>query len=86
MSLSIVTFAQKIFTFFLNGVIGILVGFFNAIFASFGSTIMKLFSLLGVDAQSYGIFSVILLAALLGIIGSALYIILEISDTWEDLL
>ncbi len=86
MSLSIVTFAQKIFTFFLNGVIGILIGFFNAIFASFGSTVMKLFSLLGVDSESYGIFSVILLATLLGIIGAALYIILEITDTWEDLL
>ena len=86
MSLSIVTFAQNIFTFFLNGVIGILVVFFNAIFASFGNTIMQLFSLLGVDSEAYGIFSVVLLAALLGIIGAVLYIILEITDTWEDLL
>lgn len=86
MSLSIVTFAQKIFTFFLNGLIGILVGFFNAIFGAFGNTVMQLFSLLGVDSESYGIFSVILLAALLGIIGAVLYIILEITDTWEDLL
>ena len=68
-----------------SGILGILSGFFSKIFGAFGISIQSIYAGLSEDLSSYGIWSIPLLVLILGITGTAVFLILDAVRMADDI-
>lgn len=85
MALSIITFFEQIFQFFVNGLFGLLNGLTTFIFNLIGGGFQGVFSNFAASLETYGIWSIPLLVLVLGIAGLGVYGILTMSEIANEL-
>lgn len=85
MALSILTFFEQIFQFFVNGLFGLLDGSTTFIFNQIGGGFQGVFSNFASSLDTYEIWSIPLLVLVLGITGLGVYGILDMSEIANEL-
>ena len=85
MALSILTFFEQIFQFFVNGLFGLLDGSITFIFSQIGGGFQGVFSNFTASIETYGLWSLPLLILVLGITGAGVYGILSMAEIANEL-
>ena len=81
----VLTFIEQLFTFFMNGLFGLLSGFGAWLSSNFGSTIESILGTFSNDISGYGIYAIPMLVLVVAITGAGVYAILVISGGVDDL-
>lgn len=76
-TLPILNFISASLKAIFGGILGLLAGFISQIFQSFGISVTSVYAGFAADIVGYGIWSVPLMVALLGITGAGVYIVLD---------
>lgn len=80
----VLTFIEQLFTFFLNGLFGLLSGFGSWLSSNFGSTIESILGTFSNDISGYGIYAIPMMVLVVAITGAGIYAILVLSRGVDD--
>lgn len=85
MTLSILTFIGNLFSYFFQGLIGLIEGALTYVLSIFGNDIETIIGSLANRISAYGIMAVPVLVLILGMLGLGIYLILDFARFAEDL-
>lgn len=85
MTLSVLTFIGNLFSYFFQGLLGIIEGASNYVISVFGNDIESIIGSLANDISGYGVMAVPVLVLVLGLLGLGIYLILDFARFAEDL-
>lgn len=85
MALSTLSFFSVVFQYFVNGIYGLIQGFFQDIFSAIGVNIAQILMDYAYQINQYGVWALPVMALLAGLSGAGIYAILAGARLYDDI-